>query len=345
MTEGRSSKNLTINGLRGLLALTVVLYHGYTGMTSSHYLTESTLPQIEHTGPFAVNLFFIISGYLILQSLIRSGKISRFIQNRILRIYPVFLTIHLLIFTAGPIINYAWMADLSVTEYLMHFMSNLLMLPGVFELPAAQIVAWSLSYEFAFYMVISVFYFGSKTNSALLKFLSLTSTAIVSLFLVYEHPVMLYFVVGIILCLYFDRISIRLKYAYQPWFYFNGILFLLVSFFVYDPRNWLNLSLSMIFSFFFFFTVLHEEGAFAQLMRSRLFQYLGDLSYSLYLWHTFIMFPIKRLIPIIGFDRLDPYVLWVLFTGVSLLLSLIVSHYSYRILEVRVVKIWKKALP
>lgn len=339
-----SERNLTIHGLRGLLALAVVLYHGYTGMTTSRYLKEIPFAQIEYAGPFAVNLFFIISGYLILQSLIRSGNVRRFILHRVLRIYPVFLVIHLFIFTVGPIIHYEWLADLTLTEYILHFVSNLFMLPGIFDLPAAQIVAWSLSFEFAFYIVISVFYFGARTTSTLMKFLCLTSAAVVSIFLIYQHPVMLYFVVGILLCLYFDQISIRIRYKYQSWFYLNGVIFLLISFLVYDSNNFWSLSLSLIFSFLFFFTVLCEEGALAQLMQSRVFQYLGNISYSLYLWHTVVMFPVKRLIPLLGLEHLNPYVLWVLFTGVSLLLSLIVSHYSYRILEVRVEKILKKSL-
>lgn len=173
-----SEKNLAINGLRGLLALAVVLYHGYTGMTTSHYLKEIPFAQIEYVGPFAVNIFFIISGYLILQSLIRSGNVRRFILHRVLRIYPVFLVIHLFIFTVGPIIHYEWLADLTLTEYILHFVSNLFMLPGIFDLPAAQIVAWSLSFEFAYYIVISVFYFGARATSKLMKFLCLTPATV-----------------------------------------------------------------------------------------------------------------------------------------------------------------------
>nr|WP_283571209.1 acyltransferase [Paenibacillus brevis] len=335
-----NNKNLTINGLRGLLASLVVLYHGYTGMTTSNYLEESYIRQINHFGPFAVNIFFIISGYLILQSLIRSGSIDYFIKNRILRIYPVFFVIHIFIFIAGPVINYEWMGSLSTAEYLLHFVSNLLMLPGVFNLPIAQIVAWSLSYEFAFYIVITVFYFGHKSQSILLKYFSIGAALITSLILLYKHPTMLFFLVGILLCLYSEKITALLKYRYHSWFFFNGILFMLIAIFVYDPEN---LSLSLIFSFLFFFTVINEEGAFAKIMRSRVFQYLGELSYSLYLWHTFIMFPIKRIIPIVGLEQLNQYVLLVLFTGSSLIISLLASHFSYRLLEVKVVKFLKKS--
>ncbi|MCK8489223.1 acyltransferase [Paenibacillus sp. MBLB2552] len=333
-----SGRNLTINGLRGLLALAVVLYHGYTGMTTSHYLKEIPFAQIEYAGPFAVNIFFIISGYLILQSLIRSGNVRRFILHRVLRIYPVFLVIHLFIFTVGPIIHYEWLTDLTLTQYILHFVSNLFMLPGIFDLPAAQIVAWSLSFEFAFYIIISVFYFGARTTSTLMKFLCLSSAAVASIFLIYKHPVMLYFVVGILLCLYFDRISVRIRYKYQSWFFLNGVIFLLISFLVYDPNNFWSLSLSLIFSFLFFFTVLCEEGALTKLMKSRAFQYLGNISYSLYLWHTVVMFPVKRLIPLFGLEHLNSYVLWVGFTGVSLLISVMVSRVSYRVWEIRFVK-------
>lgn len=99
------NENKSLTGLRGLLALSIVLYHIYGSSVLEGYIPEQTnfISLLNYTGPIAVNLFFVISGYLITGSLVSKGSIREFAKNRFLRIYPVFLTIHLMIFAAGDL--------------------------------------------------------------------------------------------------------------------------------------------------------------------------------------------------------------------------------------------------
>lgn len=88
----RSSRkfNASVHGLRGLAALSVFVFH--------------TIFQIQFTAPFpfaleatlgslrsGVQLFFMISGYLITGSIIRHANVRAFLLDRVARIYPVFL--------------------------------------------------------------------------------------------------------------------------------------------------------------------------------------------------------------------------------------------------------------
>lgn len=104
-------------------------------------------------GHRGVELFFLISGYLIAGSLVRHGDATRFLVQRLVRIYPAFLVPHLLIFMVGPWVGYGWMAEVDLLGWVAHFFSNLLLLPGLFPLPIANIVAWTLSLEMAFYFL------------------------------------------------------------------------------------------------------------------------------------------------------------------------------------------------
>ena len=89
----------------------------------------------------------MISGYVINASLLRHGDVVSFAIDRVARIYPVFLAVHLGIFTVGPLIGYKFFHGLGLIEWAYQFASNVLFLLGVFNLPLAQIVAWSLIYS------------------------------------------------------------------------------------------------------------------------------------------------------------------------------------------------------
>lgn len=66
-------------------------------------------------------------------------------------------------------------------------------------------------------------------------------------------------------------------------------------------------------------------------MDLRVFQFLGTISYSLYLWHTPIMFATKRLA--MKVFNPDADLVFLAFAGSSVVLSIPVAWISYRIFE------------
>src|ERR1700744_1594875 len=77
----------SLYGLRGAAALTVVFYHYWLG----HWKFVSVFP-----GPYAVTLFFELSGllitWLLLKEIGNTGTLDRrqFYLRRVLRLFPVF---------------------------------------------------------------------------------------------------------------------------------------------------------------------------------------------------------------------------------------------------------------
>jgi peptidoglycan/LPS O-acetylase OafA/YrhL len=330
--------NLSIQGLRGFLASFVVLYHVYAGMADGGYFDG--IDHMYHEGKMAVNLFFIISGYLIIQSLIKSGSIKRFFKNRILRIYPVFLVIHILIFSAGPIINYDFLADVSISEYLFHFLTNLLLLPGIFSLPAAQIVAWSLSYEMLFYVIAALLLL-AKRSVGIFKNIKpfFFLTFLVCLVLFTKFPTMAFFLIGVLI-FKFEDYSHRIVRK-VPNYALNliSIISLVGAFVIYEY----SLLATLLISYIFFFITVHQVGVVSSFLSTKVMVYLGNISYSLYLWHTFVMFPIKRvLFPHFENVLKDQLILITLFGISAVILSIIVSHFSYIFIEGKFVKWFKQ---
>lgn len=79
--------------LRLIFASLVIVTHSYALLG----LVENDLfMQISQVYPFsyiAVRGFFVISGYLIFQSLIRSGSLISYFWNRFLRLFPALIVV------------------------------------------------------------------------------------------------------------------------------------------------------------------------------------------------------------------------------------------------------------
>lgn len=148
---------LAMEGLRAFAVLLVFLQHYsvqlITYFTPSGFLRDAAVA-IRSYGNVGVELFFVLSGYLIYGALIRRPSFVKFMRRRMQRIYPAYLVVlgccvavELLMGT-GPIPHEAWPA----TAYLF---ANLLLLPGLFPIDPVFTVAWTLSYEMFFYFAVS----------------------------------------------------------------------------------------------------------------------------------------------------------------------------------------------
>jgi peptidoglycan/LPS O-acetylase OafA/YrhL len=97
------ANNITF--LRLLLAMLVVLSHAFELVYAGR--GRELLTRAFHTlsfGELAVDMFFLLSGYLIIQSWQRRPNPLRFLQHRVLRIYPAFIAASLFsVFVVGPI--------------------------------------------------------------------------------------------------------------------------------------------------------------------------------------------------------------------------------------------------
>jgi peptidoglycan/LPS O-acetylase OafA/YrhL len=138
-----------LDSLRGLAILMVILYHGLywqVDLPSYHGAVRFFL-KLMWAGRLGVNLFFVLSGFLItgllIESLGRSDYYLRFYIRRALRILPAYLVI-LAILAA---IRYA---PISFILLSLVYLSNLTPLFGI---PIAYPVLWSLAVEEHFYFL------------------------------------------------------------------------------------------------------------------------------------------------------------------------------------------------
>lgn len=145
-----------IDLLRFLAALAVVLFHyafrGYAAHSSA--MPYPLLAAVAKYGCYGVELFFLISGFVILMSA-SGGSLKHFVISRIVRLYPAFWVCCTLTFLVLLMFG---RSQPTVVQYL----SNMTMLSG-FSLmqkiaPGSHIDGsyWSLVVEMRFYALVAV---------------------------------------------------------------------------------------------------------------------------------------------------------------------------------------------
>jgi exopolysaccharide production protein ExoZ len=157
-----SRRLLPMEGLRGFAVLLVFFVHldalfgPYANSAPILQTASGFLGLIGNTG---VDLFFVLSGYLIYGALIRHRVTTRhFLIRRVQRIYPTFLAVFVFYLVLSGLFpdssrlrGYDWPA------LVLYIGQNLLLLPGMFVITPVITVAWSLSYELFFYISIGAF--------------------------------------------------------------------------------------------------------------------------------------------------------------------------------------------
>jgi peptidoglycan/LPS O-acetylase OafA/YrhL len=156
---GRNHFNL----IRLVAAWMVIYGHAWaiTGTPGGDVFAQAT--GVKFAGAIAVDMFFVISGFLIAASLQRNN-VRGYVASRVLRIVPALVVcVALTTFVVGPLVSTA--SDYWTPQTLRYFLSNAtlwraeFLLPGVFEtLPNKGVNGslWTLPIEARLYVALLV---------------------------------------------------------------------------------------------------------------------------------------------------------------------------------------------
>jgi exopolysaccharide production protein ExoZ len=146
-----------MEGMRGFAALLVFSVHFHSLFEKFIadrwvYIITKFAASIGHVG---VDLFFVLSGFLIYGIILRPQfHFFKYLLRRIRRLYPVFifvLTIYVILSFAFP--EQSKLPD-SLKSIFAYLLANLAMLPGMTSIKPIITVAWSLSYEWFLYLML-----------------------------------------------------------------------------------------------------------------------------------------------------------------------------------------------
>lgn len=139
-----SSRVSALDGLRGIGALAVVVFHYLDRGPSLHPEIGERFTAFQF-GSYGVDLFFIISGFVIFMSLRRS-TLRRFTLSRLIRLYPVYWLCVGITFAVIAVFGLGG-REVSPLAALV----NLTMLQSYVGVPHVDGAYWTLAVEIAFY--------------------------------------------------------------------------------------------------------------------------------------------------------------------------------------------------
>ena len=161
-------KNNNLTFIRLVAALSVIYGHTSAIVYGAPADWVAVTTGYAFLGGVAVDLFFLISGFLVTASILNGG-VKNYVVSRIFRIYPaLWVNLILVTFVLGSMVT-----TLSVSEYIIHedvwtYFNGLaftykggFFLPGVFTQNHNQAVngsIWSVLIEVWLYIVVAFFY-------------------------------------------------------------------------------------------------------------------------------------------------------------------------------------------
>ena len=172
MTEGRSA---TVDALRGFASFAVCWYHLTDSFARGGFLQRSGT-----IGWFGVEIFFVISGFVIPWALSRSdyhlADFRVFVWKRVVRLDPPYLVSILLILAIG--FSMAIRNGIAYSVSIPRLVAHLAYANVIFDLRWLNPVYWTLAVEFQYYLLIGLAYpwlnrvsFGSVLATALIVLL------------------------------------------------------------------------------------------------------------------------------------------------------------------------------
>jgi peptidoglycan/LPS O-acetylase OafA/YrhL len=299
--EERSNRIAFIDGLRGVAILMVLFFHAYVcwadRLPYKHRFSDVLLLKY---GWLGVQVFFMISGFVILMSLKRSQNFFQFIYHRWLRLFPaMFLVSMLIFFTARPVFPERPLGIPAVRDLLpglifidentlssfFHF-SGQKLLEGTF---------WSLFVEVKFYVVFGILFFAVGTKMAIVGLISIFLAHILAGQGHWLSASMGWFIAGALYYIFFET-------GDRKWLWLAGFASLVSTIALYSfPVNQgaEGVFAGIIVSAFFWLAIANEH--LQRLLCSRVLLFMGFVSYPLYLVHENMLVAL-----IIKLERLAP---------------------------------------
>ncbi len=315
----------TLTSLRGIAALWVFMAHiffNYPFFLFTRKIGTDSLKTIIQNGFFGVDLFFILSGFVICyvyyDHIFEKGSacknIAKFYLLRLARIYPVhlFMLLVMLLYNYQRIFNYnehffqSALLNLSLTNSWSQ-RSNVL---------TWNIISWSLSVEWFLYLSFPLILFFLKRIDKIWKIILAMILLYIGYYLIIlisnpngmgiyilldiypnprlKPPIILYgnllrgvfcFLIG---CLLFRIYMSKILHTLRWNAIFYCLLVILISLIVY------NSTFNMVHIIFFYalltcliYSMIFLRGITRKILCSGVFMYLGKISFSFYMIHPF----------------------------------------------------------
>ncbi len=349
----------SLTPLRGIAALWVVLFHIDVSL---YYRDLGALIERSGSGLFSkgylwVDFFFLLSGFIIahvygnkLAGAHKVDAVKTYLWARFARIYPLHLFTLLVLVLITPIVAYSFpsVVDDSWRTYFapLAIIDNLLLINAMnqHEYLSWNIVSWSIGAEWWTYIAIMVIIIPFWRRRFLFFFGIVPGCIIGLTALVLWLPANnldITFNYGFFRCLFEFGIGIAIYFSYsqcwgRQWLVCDLCCCLLCAAIVLQfHQQWFDLWVVPLFSLLIL-AVAYNDGLVKRLFSTRPLQYLGVISYSVYLLHGIWFLFFWFLFPWVKAEFMVQHLHWtakITYVFIFLACTLVSAHFTYRYIE------------
>lgn len=329
------SRYASIDGLRGYLAFGVFVHHAIITWIFLRTGVFAFPPSNFYSmlGQGCVALFFMITGFLFWNRLLTQGRQHDWLAfgiSRLFRLYPLYLPLMLIVFVTVFHLQ-QWELKEPVTELLKQILAWLTFdRPDINQYHQTGMlisnVTWTLAYEVFFYLALPLaalvfIYRGSWLQVVL---------CLIGIYALYqlvgwEHSLKKHFLasfLGGIAAAYWIRRPALLAWSQSRLASFIALLALVIAFTAFNRA--FKMAPLMLLSVFF--VIVASGNNLFGVLKPRSIRWLGEISYSTYLLHGFVLWlMVQRLPLIVHVDARETWVYLPLLAICTCLLILISS--------------------
>ena len=369
MSSEKFQKKIYLPGLHGLRAIATVL------VIITHvelFKAKWGLPNlykyklIQEFGTIGVDFFFVLSGFLITYLLFKEKEkynkvsIKNFYIRRVLRIWPLYYIVLILVFFILPFIGYPEVPGLNIhDDFYERLTLFTFFLPNVskafYDFVPYGGIMWSVGVEEQFYLIWPlILAFSNKyfknIVSVFVFLILIKALTILPVFDNFDHTIGIRKFLAMLRLeimaiggigawlLYFKKKSVH---AYLLNDFIQIISYTSIFVIIYFLPSSLNEAKHIFLGFLFIIIILNVSSnnrSFIKL-ENKYFRFLGNISYGMYMYHMIIANGFIYLGITLGFDSFSFNISVYTFT---LFFTILVSHYSYVVLEKRFLKLKSK---
>lgn len=299
MSDSRDGVLYNLHLLRLIAALGVVYFH----ITS-----EAGLNLEWNVGSRGVDLFFVISGFII--AYVGTANPDQFLLRRLIRVAPLYWAATLFVFAIAAA---APQLLRSTTANLTHLVMSLLFIPHEFrgEMQPTLLLGWTLNFEMFFYVLFALALLVSQRWSPAITVGWIVAYVLAIHALDWRHPVTDFYARPIVVEFCFgiatfyvfkwcvgrrDELAGRRAVAWALPVVIVISLIVLVVGEMYKSLQPPRLVVAGIPSFFIVTSAVLLERVYRVATNNRLIYLLGDSSYIIYLVHPYIVFAVLRVV-------------------------------------------------
>ena len=353
-----------LDGLRGVAILAVFFSHFNGGHTAGNRIVH-LLASIADAGWVGVDLFFVLSGFLITGILFDTAhsktRAKNFYARRALRIFPVFYGVLAALLLLTPVLHFHWRPG-----HLLYFLylSNLIPVVAPHLIPPGIgfdfVHVWSLAVEEQFYLLWPLIVWNIKDRKILLY---ISATIIVAAFLLRCFLSLRGVDPNIIYQLLFTRadslvcggaLALLVRgpggrhLPVLPVALYSGAAVLTV--FILDGNGLHNSALMStigytaiaLFCACIVYSALNQKTWIYRISQWQIFRFFGRYSYGLYIYHGVLLVFLIPFLPRMQQTTHSVFLGGILYLLFSLLISLSLAMLSFHYFEAPILKLKRR---